>query len=122
MKKLFIESTNSTPLVDFDPQTNVLLMQGVCLPHEPIILFKKIVEYTYEYIETNPDSLIINVKMEFLNTSSSKLFLELLKIISANIKNVTVNWYYDEDDEDIFEFGNDLKSLLPITFNFNIVY
>jgi hypothetical protein len=122
MKKLSIEPTKTTPLVEFDPQTNEFLLQGVCLPEEPIILFKRIVEYTHEYISTNPVNLTVNVKIEFFNTASSKLFLELLKIISANIKNVVVNWFYEEDDDDILDFWKDLKSFIPVTFNFNIIY
>ena len=29
-----------------------------------------------------------------------------------------IEWYYDSDDEDMYELGNDLKSIIEIPFDF----
>jgi hypothetical protein len=49
-----------------------------------------------------------------MNTASAKKLVELLKKLESNlnIKNLTVNWFYDKDDEDTLEAGQILADTL----------
>jgi hypothetical protein len=53
------------------------------------------------------ESVNFIIDFDYFNSSSSKLILELLKIIDSNsrIKTFNVFWYFETDDEDILEIG-----------------
>lgn len=54
------------------------------------------------------------IKLDYLNTSSSKYFYEILKEIPIhNLQNHTyVNWYVEEDDYDMLDLIDYYKDLL----------
>lgn len=59
--------------------------------------------------------------MEYFNTSSSKCLYDILKEIkylSDQGKEVNVRWYYEQDDEDMMEAGEDYSDLLDLPFVF----
>jgi hypothetical protein len=113
MKRLFIPKTDISPLVDFNPTENFFLLEGASYPEDPIIIYKQMMDFSNEYINLKPQSLRFDVKVSYFNTASSKLFLQLLKFLSKHIENLTINWFYEEDDEDIRDFGDDLKTFIP---------
>ena len=67
------------------------------------------------------DKVDVRIKMEYFNTSSSKCIYDILKEIKKlenKGKKVMVRWYYDEDDEDMYEAGEDYSDLLDLPFKF----
>ena len=60
-------------------------------------------------------NVVFNIKLEYLNTSSTKQIFMLLKKRTDGEKyeKVKVNCYYEEDDEDMHEAGEYYSSLLP---------
>ena len=63
----------------------------------------------------------IKISLEYFNTSSSKCLLDILRKLEALKKSakstVTVSWYYEADDEDMMEAGQDYDSLVDLNFN-----
>ncbi len=58
--------------------------------------------------------------LHYLNSSSSKWLFHILKGLQAKFqgkKIITINWYYDSDDESILEAGEVFQSLLSLPFN-----
>jgi hypothetical protein len=63
--------------------------------------------------------VIINIRLEYLNTSSSKVLFRLIKFICNKYKsNATVNWYYEEGDDDIMEVGQMYEDILNFPFEY----
>jgi hypothetical protein len=65
-------------------------------------------------------TLIIDIRFEYLNTSSSKwLYHALCHLQELHKKGglIEINWYYEEDDEVIQEAGEVLQSLLALPVN-----
>jgi hypothetical protein len=44
--------------------------------------------------------------------------LKRLSKLEANGKELTVNWFYEEGDDDMMEAGEDFCDLLDLDFNF----
>jgi hypothetical protein len=90
--------------------------------HENIISFFQPVEaWVNEYIKTPADVTCIDISLEYFNSASAKLLIQLFqKILYVQLKNkkFLVNWYYEEGDEDILERGEYFSSVLDIPFNF----
>ena len=63
---------------------------------------------------------MVNIRLEYFNTSSSKCILDVFKKLEAIHKSrneVEVNWFYEEDDEDMLEAGEDYESIIRVPFN-----
>jgi hypothetical protein len=60
-------------------------------------------------------------KLEYFNTASSKIILDILMrledINNANSSNISIEWYYMESDDDMLEAGEEYKELVEIPFN-----
>ena len=62
----------------------------------------------------------MKVCLEYFNTSSSKCLLDIfrrLETINLSGKTkVIVSWFYETDDEDMMEAGEDYQALVKIPF------
>lgn len=121
MEKIFIEPTRVTPLVNFNPEEGFLEIKGRSSPENSILFYQKIIDNLDEYANSGKSEFTANFSFEYFNTSSSKCLFDLFKKISL-IKekgvNLIINWYYEEDDEDMMEAGEDYADLLGLEFNY----
>lgn len=68
-------------------------------------------EWFDDYLVSPNGETEVSIDLEYFNISSSKRLLFLLhKLNDLNASNnsVRVKWMYNEDDEDMFEVGQDL--------------
>ena len=65
---------------------------------------------------TTNEQLEINIRLEYFNTSSSKCLMDLLKRVEASECAARVNWYYEDDDEDMLEAGEDYDAIIDLPF------
>lgn len=121
MENLFIEETIETPKVILDKENGVFNFEGKSLPEDVKEFYKPILEWFDNYILDPNHDTELNIKLEYFNTSSSKMILILLKkLIDAkeNGSNVLINWHYPYDDEEIFEAGEEYAEIILLPFNF----
>ena len=119
MEHLQIEATKDTPSVDFNPETGVMALEGESYPENPIDFFSPVLNWVKQYIEEINGALTFNIKVSYINTSSSKCMLDLLEILESYYESggeVMVNWYYEEDDEDMEETGEELCEDLELPY------
>lgn len=94
------------PTVNFEAETGICELAGESYLEETIKFYTPLFAWIKEYTETIKKPLTFNFKLSYFNTSSSKCLVDLLNMLKAYQKNggeVTVNWYYDDSDEDIDE-------------------
>ena len=116
---LQLEGTAKTPFVDFDSSTGVLILKGRSIPENSIEFFSPLHDWLDGYANSALMETIVDVKLEYFNTSSSKCILDLFKRlekINSEAKKVLVNWYYEEDDEDMEEAGEDYQAIINLPF------
>ncbi len=121
MEKFFIEPSRVTPLVNFDPEEGILEVKGRSSPENSILFYQKIIEGLEAFLESDLPKLTANFSFEYFNTSSSKCLFDVFKRLSRfedSDKDLIINWYYEEDDEDMMEAGEDYADLLDLDFNF----
>lgn len=119
MESLLIDSTQKTPYICFDNDKGVLEIKGRSIPENSIEFYKPLVDWLEEYGKTPGDKTLVNVHLEYFNTSSSKCILDVFKKLESIHKvnqNVAINWYYEEDDEDMLEAGEDYESIIRVPF------
>jgi hypothetical protein len=117
MDKLEIEGTNDTPYILCDPEKKEITMRGRSLPENPMKVFEKVFSWAEKY---EGDSILLNFRLEYFNTSSSKQIFNLIKIFIENkkINDIKVKWYYEEGDYDSKETGEHFSNLFRIPFEF----
>lgn len=121
MDSLILEETGTTPYVFLDPVKGILEMKGRCSPKASVEFYYPIISGIEKCNDRSGDAITANFAFEYFNSSSSKCLFDVLSKLSQFKhagREVTVNWFYDEDDEDMLESGEDYQALLDIKFNF----
>jgi hypothetical protein len=119
MESLFIEGTSKTPNVKFDANEGLMEIKGRSIPENSIEFYKPMVDWLDKYAKNPQSQTKVNVQLEYFNTSSSKCILDVFKKLEAIHKannQVQINWYYEEDDEDMLEAGEDYESIIRVPF------
>jgi len=107
MENLIINRTQSTPRVIFNKNGN-LLIEGRSFCEDPLNFYGIIFSWCSRLKATD---VILEINLDYLNTSSSKCLYELVRILDENIKlkKVDIRWFYDSDDDEMFETGQMLE-------------
>lgn len=120
MEKLEIEKKPNTPSIDFDPESGLMKIEGRSIPENPGDFYDELIDWIKEYFKKPKPNTTIDLNLEYVNSGSSKYLLGLFRVIkeeSLQGMDVTINWYYEEDDEAILNLGEHYKSSLKIPFN-----
>lgn len=119
MESIVIDGTPKTPSVNFDSESGVLQLRGRSIPENSIEFYKPLVEWLDDYAKRPQSKTAVNIQLEYFNTSSSKCLLDLFKKLEVMHKggnDILVKWYYEEDDEDMLEAGEDYQSIVNVPF------
>ncbi len=119
MEKLTLEGSAKTPTVKFDSENGVMELRGRSIPENSIDFYKPLNEWIESYGNSPKSNTVVDIKLEYFNTSSSKCILDLFKQLEKlNSKDteVNINWYFEEDDEDMEEAGEDYQAIIDLPF------
>lgn len=119
MEALYIEPTNDTPTIILDKGKNHFEISGKSLPEDVNSFYEPVLNWLDKYFaDPNPKtSLLFN--LDYLNTASSKSLLSLFLILENAVaagKDVEVIWQYVEDDEDMFDVGEEYSEIIKVPF------
>jgi len=120
IKPLNIKGTAKTPDIRYIPEKQSLEIKGKSIPENHAAFFTPVMEWLDEFSKYAPDKTRVDVYLEYFNTSSSKVLLKIFKIleeIRTAEKEIEIYWYYEEDDLDMKECGQDYQAMLNIPFN-----
>jgi len=119
MDSIQIEGTPKTPTIEFDAASGVVSIKGRSIPENSVEFYKPMVDWLDEYASQAKEKTEVNIQLEYFNTSSSKCILDVFKkleVIKKGGNDVVINWFYEEDDEDMLEAGEDYQSIISIPF------
>lgn len=121
MEKLIIDGEKKTPHISFDPVIRQLNFEGRSIPEDTIKFYEPILKWIEEYIGTERrETTDLHINLEYFNTSTSRYLFGIFKILeSYHTKGnpVLIHWYYEKDDFEMLESGEDYASILKIPFN-----
>ncbi len=119
MEPLVLEPSNLTPSINFNAAEGKLELKGRSIPENSIEFYQPVYDWLDAYVASPQSKTIVHVQFDYFNTSSSKCILDILKKIDKiddNGNDVLIKWYYDENDEDMMEAGEDYSDLLEAPF------
>jgi len=122
MEALHIEASEDTPKIYFEPEVEIYLLEGKSLPENAIDFYQPVFDWATSFFSSSevPGTVDINFKLDYFNTASSKQIAKFLRIIenSPASENVTIKWFYDEEDADMLKAGNRYNKLMNVNFEF----
>lgn len=121
MEPLYIKATHKTPEIIFDPSRGVFDIKGKSIPENAEDFYKVILNWLDDYIVMPNEETVMTIDLEYFNISSSKrLLFVLYKLNELNEGNnsVRIKWMHNEEDEDMFEVGQDYAFMVKVPFDF----
>ena len=113
MDNLYIAPTPTSPEVNFRFDVNSLSLRGESYPENAAAFYGDIIKATKDYLSKGGKRHIeVNIALAYFNSSSTKMLFTLFDILNQAAidgNRVRLNWYHDEDDDTILEFGQELQ-------------
>ena len=117
MNILSLEPTEDTPKVLLDKGNAIFEISGRSLPEDSAEFYQPILDWLGIYKDDPNAETEFIFKLEYFNTASSKLILDVLTELE-DFDGSKVTWYFHEDDEDMEEAGEEFADLVDVPFDF----
>jgi hypothetical protein len=115
MEILNIEGAEDTPKIILDKSNGIFEISGRSLPEDCAEFYKPVLEWIKQYAKSPNASTDFIFNLEYFNTASSKLILDILTALDE-VAGATIHWHYQEDDEDMMEAGEEYRDLIEVPF------
>ena len=119
MQVIKIKGSDDTPTVILDADNEIMEISGRSLPEDVAAFYEPILDWLDDYSENPNEKTVLDFKLVYFNTASSKLILDiLLKLedLADEGHDVLVRWHYPDDDEDMEEAGEEYAEIVDIPF------
>ncbi|MCQ2375558.1 MAG: DUF1987 domain-containing protein [Salinivirgaceae bacterium] len=110
---LFIKGNDISPQVYFDVNKCIYEINGRSMSVSAISTFQTVLDWVANELPGITNSFTLALKFQYLNSSSSKMVGVLLSDLETQYlsgKVIDVEWYFDNDDEDIQALGDEFVS------------
>lgn len=113
MEPLTMAATQRSPDIRFDFDSGRFRMSGEIFPEDAAAFFGPILERMEAYVaQVRNADITFDFQLQYFNSSSAKGLMNLFRLLERAAENgnrVQINWYYYEDDDTIFEAGEDFS-------------
>ena len=119
MESIYTSKTKKTPLINLNLEGNVFQIKGPSFSEDIIEVYNPVISWIDDAIPSLEKELNCELYFTVLNSASHKKIFQILIKLNSFMddgKKINIKWYYDEDDEDIMEMGEDLIELINLPF------
>ena len=121
LNNLYVESTEKTPLIDFNALTGELILSGKSIPINAPRIFEPVLEWVTEYVKKPRQNTNLRLNLDYFNTASSIWLAKIVKAltdIDSPESVLFLHIYFPiEDFEDIDDIKDDLSPVIDIVSN-----
>jgi len=120
MNTINITETEDTPKVILDREKSIFEISGRSLPEDVVLFYKPIIIWFDELKDDPINGMTLTIKLEYFNTASSKLLLDIflkLESIKDSGTDISVKWNYPESDSDMKEAGEEYSEIVEVPFD-----
>lgn len=119
MENLIIEKTEDTPHIRLDFAEKKIVMEGRSLPEDVTSFYQPVLDWL-EGLKNHPaNDFLIEIRLEYFNTASSKLLLDILmkveELHNNKVSSFNIKWYHDEGDTDMQEAAEEYAELVEVS-------
>jgi hypothetical protein len=121
MENLILKATDDTPEIIFDKKKGVFKITGKSLPEDVIEFYTPIFSWLEQYAGNPNDETLFQVQVSYFNSASQRALNEIFSILAripVKGKKVEVEWYYNEDDDEMKETGKEYADITNLPFHY----
>lgn len=118
-----ILGTAKTPEIFLDPD-GIIIIKGRWMMENSENFSKILADWYDTNVFNLPEITAVNVFLEYFCSLNLVVLIALLrKMLGVKLmqKELTINWFYEEGDDDILDMGEYISSKLGAPFNFIMV-
>lgn len=119
MGDLELQGTTSTPSVSFHFKSGQLELSGESYPENSFGFYRPLLDWIEKFLESSTGAVRLKIGLTYMNTSSIKSMMDLLDLLEdahAAGREVTVSWYYDEENERALEMAEEFREEVTLPF------
>jgi hypothetical protein len=128
MKSFQINGTLVSPAVDFNLETRVLELSGYSRPENVRDFYFPLIQWLDELNTIQMNNRSMNISLEpfsfkfkfiYFNSSSAKFIYDIIILLNEFQKDgfpINIYWYYDADDDELREAGEELSDMANVPF------
>jgi hypothetical protein len=114
-----IAAGKSTPRILLDKNEKRYFIEGHSYPENSSIFYKPVIDWLKENLPSLKE-FRLEIKLMYINTSSTKALMYVFDLMDEAYDEgtkISVNWYYDEENEMAKETGEEFKEELSLPFS-----
>jgi hypothetical protein len=103
--------TKNCPGIVYFKGRNCLEITGRSIAENPENIFTPLNDWITSHF-LNKHSLIVHIKLDYINSGSSKCLFDILKKLTGYHRSgndVVMKWFFEEDDESMFDLGEHFR-------------
>jgi hypothetical protein len=119
MEPFTLKGTDLCPQVILDPGKGIFELSGRSYPDDVIEVYTPVFQWLKRYAEDPLETTEFKFRMEYFNTASAKIILDILTHFEEMIQSghqVRVKWYYTREDEDMQQAGKEYAAIVDVPF------
>ncbi len=119
MNALYYKPEELYPGILLDKDAEKFLFYGKSCPSNTFELFSPVMEWFKLYSQNPLKSTVLEINFSYFNTSTAKFLFKVMTIlepINERGFEVKVIWYYNEDDLDMKENGEEFDDVVDLNF------
>jgi hypothetical protein len=114
LNDIYLPATDMSPEINFQFSENRFSLTGESYPENATAYYSPLITAVEAHLnEFAPSEVDVAIQLAYFNSASTKMLFNLFGVFNTHAtrgNTVIFNWIYDEEDETILEFGNDLSS------------
>ena len=124
MDSIRIKGSRDNPTIICDANEGLIEIKGVSIGEDPLVqIYNPIYNWLQEYQKNYQPETIVNIQLEYINTGSTRSLLLIFKLLKTmqlenEDANIVINWYYKDNDEDMYETGENYEEMVKLPFNY----
>ena len=119
MEKLKLEGSFQSPAILLDANKGIFDFRGICFLTNAYEFFMPVLDWLNEYEKNLNSSSKFTFDFSYINTASQKMLFEVLKKLGKFAEKghpVTIEWFYEDNDDDLKSLGDDLLCLINVPY------
>ncbi|MBU8892972.1 MAG: DUF1987 domain-containing protein [Bacteroidales bacterium] len=125
MEPLQIAATEESPGINFDKDVGKFLIFGKSFPEDVKKFYNPVIYWLEEYVKTPNDNTVFEFRLEYFNSATSTILLEIFyileRIINEQEKAVKITWNYLEVDDDMLDSGKEYEEMIKMPFEYKVI-
>lgn len=108
------------PTINFDKDTGICEISGESYIENTSKFYQPLIDWIEQFIRTQNKLLVLNIKLIYFNTGTSKSIFNILNLIKKHQDagaSIQINWYYYENDSDMLEAIDDYEAVTAVKIN-----